>query len=165
MKEYLLRMLKPGDLLFYSGTGFFSNLIKLKTYSEWTHVAVYIGDGKQREFVEGVGPQVVDFRIKNLGMIKRRSSTWSKERSDEYWEQVKTQTYDYWGLILGFLARRQGRKNEKMWCSEFVVRDDRYSTDGPYLFADEIDADGTSPADVARSPSATIVWMAKEGYL
>lgn len=165
MKEYLLKMLQPGDLLFYSGTGFFSRLIKIKTYSEWTHVAVYLGGGLQREFVEGCGPQVVPLRIKNLGMIKRRLGAWSKARSDEYWDTVKDQSYDYWGLILGFLARIQGRDNRKMFCSEYVTRDDRYAVDGQHLFSDEIDADGVSPADVGRSPAAYILWMAKEGHL
>lgn len=34
MREYLLRLVKPGDILVYSGTGFFSRLIKFKTASE-----------------------------------------------------------------------------------------------------------------------------------
>lgn len=165
MKEYLLKLLQPGDILFYSGTSWASWLIKLKTYSEWTHVAVYLGNGLQREFVEGVGPQVVPLRIKNLGMIKRRYGNWSKTRSDEYWDTVKDQTYDYWGLILGFIARRQGRENKSMWCSEYITRDDRYAVDGQHLFADEVDADGVSPADVGRSPAAFVIWMAKEGHL
>lgn len=165
MREYLLKLLQPGDLLIYSGSGFFSRLIKLKTYSEWTHVAIYLGGGKQREFREGAGAQEVPFRTQNLGMIKRRYGVWSRERSDEYWEEVKDQGYDYWGLILGFLARRQGRENKSMWCSEYVTRDDRNAVEGQHLFSDEIDADGVSPADVGRSPAAFVVWMAKDGHL
>lgn len=165
MRDYLLKMLQPGDILFYSGTGFFSRLIKLKTYSEWTHVAVYLGNGMQREFVEGEGPQEVPFRIKNLGMIKRRMGVWDKKKSDEYWQTVKHQGYDYIGLLLGFIARRQGRENDKMWCSEYLTRDDRYAVSGQHLFSDEVDADGVSPADVGRSPAASIVWMAKDGHL
>ena len=45
MREYLLRLLKPGDILVYSGSSVLSRLIKLKTYSEWTHARCISGMG------------------------------------------------------------------------------------------------------------------------
>lgn len=166
MKEYLLRLLLPGDILVYSGSGFFSRLIKWKTYSEWTHVAVYLGNGLQREFKEGAGAQEVPFRIQNLAMIRRRLSPWHKDRSDAYWARVCDQGYDYLGLLWSFYARRQGRENNSMFCSEYVIRDDRQASEGPlYLVSDETDADGVAPADIVRSSASKVVWMAKEGHL
>jgi hypothetical protein len=165
MREYLLKLLKPGDLLFYSGTGFFSRVIKWKTSSEYTHVAVYIGDGKQREFKEGAGAQEVPLRLKNLAMIRRRVSGWSREKSDVYWDEVKGQEYDYIGLYWSFWARQQGRNNYRMFCSEYVVRDDRRAAEVPFLMSEETDADGVTPEDIGKSPSAYVVWMAKVGHL
>ena len=165
MREYLLRLLQPGDILVYSGEGIFSKLIKLKTYSEWTHVAVYIGGGLQREFVEGAGAQEVPFRPKNLGMIRRRLGIWERSKSDAFWQEVKDQDYDYVGILWSFFARKQGRDNHSMFCSEYVVRDDRVASTGPtYLVSDETDADGVSPADLVRSPASKVVWMAKDGH-
>jgi len=40
MQEELFSLLKTGDLLFCSGTSFFSNLIKLTTHSQWSHVGM-----------------------------------------------------------------------------------------------------------------------------
>lgn len=164
MREFLLRLLRPGDLLFYSGTGFFSRMIKFKTASEWTHVAVYVGNGLQREFKELQDAQEVPFRTANLGMIKRRLGNWDPQLSAEFWSTVKDQKYDYIGILLSFYARKQGRLNNKMFCSEYVIRDDRRAvTDEVKLVADEIDADGVTPEDVSKSPNTVIVWMAKDG--
>lgn len=164
MREYLLRLLKPGDILVYSGSSVLSRLIKLKTYSEWTHVAIYVGDNKQREFREGIGAQECPFTIKNLAMIRRRVAVWNREKSDAYWERVKDQGYDYIGILWSFFARRQGRENNSMFCSEYIIRDDRQACAG-YLVSDETDADGVAPADIVRSPASFVVWRAKDGHL
>lgn len=125
---------------------------------------MYIGDGKIREFHEKHGAHEGVFAVKNLSMIRRRLGVWERSKSDAYWAEVKDQTYDYLGILFSFYARKQGRENNKMWCSEYLVRDDRVSVDGGKLFADDVDADAISPADVAKSPSSTVVWQAKEGH-
>jgi hypothetical protein len=149
---------EPGDLLVYSGKSPFSFFIRLKTYSRATHVAVYIGAGEQREFREFRGAEQVPVRTKNLIAIYRPLAKWSHRKSQIYWDQVKDQTYDYLGVVLSFIARKQGRDNKKMFCSEYVVRDQRVSACGPMLIADHIDADGVAPADIDRSPNKIPVW-------
>ncbi len=163
MREFLLRILQPGDVLIYSGTGFFSRLIKLKTGSEWTHVAVYIGNGLQREFKEGVGAQEVPFRSENLGSIRRPLCVWDRTKSDGFWDEIKDQGYDYLGLFWSFYARKQGRKNFKMFCSEYVTRDAVRSTGCPAV-SEETDADGVTPEDLGKSIAYKTVWMAKDGH-
>lgn len=162
MHEFLLKIMKPGDLLVYSGSGFFSRLIKFKTASEWTHVAVYVGDGKMREFKEFAGAQEVEFRSHNIGMIRRSRCEWNKEKADAFWQEVNKQGYDYVGLFWSFYARKQGRKNEKMFCSEFAARE-HYKSTGCHAVSEETDADGVSPADLAKSVAYTTVWIGKEG--
>ena len=163
MRDFLLKILEPGDMLVYSGSGFFSKLIKFKTASEWTHVAVYIGGGRMREFKEGVGAQECDLRIQNLAMIRRPQCRWDREKSDRFWASVQDQGYDYVGLFWSFYARKQGRQNNKMFCSEYVTRDCRYATEC-LAFSEETDADGVTPEDLAKSVAYTTKWMAKAGH-
>lgn len=154
----ILEIVRPGDILVYSGKSIFSVIIRFKTYSRATHVARYIGDGQQREFKEFRDAQQVPLRVENLIAIYRPVGLWHRFRSDRFWNEVKDQGYDYVGLVWSFFARKQGRKNNKMFCSEYVVRDDRIASDGPFLIADHIDADGVAPADIDRSPNKTLVW-------
>ena len=163
MREFMLKILQPGDLLIYSGTGLFSRLIKFKTASEWTHVAVYIGGGKQREFREARDAEEVDLRIENLALVRRPKCPWDRAKSDEYWEEVKEQKYDYIGILWSFYARVQGRNNNKMFCSEYVVRDARAAT-GCSPMSEETDADAVTPEDLGKTVAYTTIWMGKVGH-
>lgn len=142
----------------YSGHSLFSWLIKKKTYSQFTHVALYIGEGKQREFREFVGAQEVPLQTDNLVMIRRPKGEWRAERSQRLWDQVKTQGYDYVGLFLTFIAVRRGASNKKMWCSEFYARDHDYSVDGEPLFSEVTDADTVAPSDCVKSSGTRLIW-------
>ena len=164
MREFLLRMLQPGDLLIYSGTGWISRLIKFKTSSEWTHAAVYIGGGMVREFRENHGPQEVPFETKNLGEIRRPRCAWDREKSDLLWKEVKEWEYDYWGLIRSFYGRKQNVANKKMWCSEYAAADCFRAT-GCRPVSDETPFDAIAPKDLSQSLAYETKWMAKDGHL
>ena len=159
--DLLLQVLQPGDMLVYSSQGLFGRAIKFKTSSEFTHVAVYIGDGRQREFKEGVGAQEVPLRPTNLVIVKRPYGTWDRRKSDQFWAEVKHQGYDYIGLFWSFYARKVGRNNDKMFCSEYYARDYAISVGAPLLFAEEVDADSVTPGNCAQSPSCWRVWPSK----
>lgn len=161
VREFFLKILEPGDMLVYSGTSIFSWLIKKKTYSDYTHVALYVGNGFQREFKEFHGAQEVPLRIENLIMIRRPKGFWNKRYSDHLWEQVKDQGYDYVGLFLTFIAVWRGASQKKMWCSEYYARDHKYSVTGEPLFSEVTDADRVSPADCVRSSGTKLVWRKK----
>lgn len=162
MREFFLKVLQPGDMLVYSSHGVFGWLIKKKTYSQYTHVAIYIGGGKQREFKEGVGAQEVPLRITNLVMVRRPRGVWDRAKSDQFWDEVKDQGYDYTGLFFSFMAVWQGRQNNSMFCSEYVARDYKISVDGEPLFSEDVDADGVSPADCVRSSGSKLVWKRRD---
>lgn len=161
MREFFLKILQPGDMLVYSGHSPFSWLIKKKTVSEYTHVAVYIGGGLQREFKEFRGAQEVPLRMENLVMIRRPRGQWIREKSDAFWAQVKDQGYDYLGLFFTFIAVVRGASAKKMWCSEYYARDHRISVEGEPLFSEDVDADRVSPADCVRSSGTKLVWKAR----
>lgn len=161
VKDLLLAALKPGDMLLYSSNGAFGWGIKFKTASEFTHVALYIGDGKQREFREFIGAQECPLNINNLVLIKRPYGAWDRAKSDQLWDQIKDWKYDHVGLFWSFYARKVGRKNEKMFCSEYYASDYAVAVGSPLLFAEEIDADSVTPGNCAQSPSCWRVWPSK----
>lgn len=158
MREYFLNLLQPGDMLVYSGHSLFSWLIKKKTYSDYTHIALYVGEGKQREFREFKGAQEVPLRIENLVMIRRPKGSWNKEKSQVFWDSIKTQGYDYVGLFFSFIAVMRGASSQKMWCSEYYARDHRISVDGEPLFSEVTDADRVAPGDCVKSSGTSLVW-------
>lgn len=162
MLEFFLKVLSPGDMLVYSSHGLFGWLIKKKTYSDYTHVAVYIGGGKQREFREWNGAQEVPLRIKDLVMVRSPKGSWSRAKSDELWNKVKDQGYDYLGLFWSFIAVRSGASNKRMFCSEYYARDHAYSVDGEPLFSEDTDADRVSPADCVRSSGTKLKWKKRD---
>lgn len=163
VRDLLLQALTPGDMLLYSSSGMVGRAIKFKTSSEFTHVAVYIGEGEQREFREFIGAQQVPLRVEDLVLIKRPYGLWDKGKSDAFWAEVKHQKYDHIGLFWSFYARKVGRDNQKMFCSEYYARDYAAAVGSPLLFAEEVDADSVHPGNCAQSPSCWRVWPSKRG--
>lgn len=162
MREFFLKFLQPGDMLVYGGKGLFGWLIKKKTYSPYTHVALYVGGGKQREFKEFKGAQEVPLRLDNLVMVRRPKGAWDRAKSDEFWESVKHQGYDYVGLFFTFIAVMRGASSQKMWCSEYYARDHAYSVTGEPLFSEVTDADTVAPGDCVKSSGTKLVWRKRD---
>jgi uncharacterized protein YycO len=143
LEKYLRRILKPGDMILYSSNGIFGKLIKFKTSSNSTHVAVYAGAGMIRESVEGEGVQKVALRLKNLYKVRRPKQPYDNLKAEAWFKTVDGQKYDYIGLFWSFYARKWGRENKKMWCSEYFTRDARMGGIEP--FTPNADADQIHP--------------------
>ena len=58
--QKLMRVIQRGDLLLVEGNQRFSNYIKFITKSNWSHVAIYIGDGKLLEADIQNGVQIIE---------------------------------------------------------------------------------------------------------
>lgn len=149
LHKRLLALLKPGDLLFYSSNGIFGRLIKLKTSSKVTHVATYAGNGKMHECVEGVGVHAAPLRLRDIALVRRPHHVYDAKAALVWFLSVNGQKYDYLGLFLGFIARKWGRQNNKMWCSEFCTRQARAAGIEP--FDSTTDADAIHPGHLAFS--------------
>lgn len=156
LEKYLLRILKPGDMLLYSSNGLFGKAIKFKTSSNATHVAVYAGNGMMRESVEGEGVQKAPLRIKDFYKARRPKQVFDNAKAEAWFKTVEGQGYDYIGLFWAFYARKWGRTNQKMWCSEYFTRDARAGGIEPFDVG--IDADSIHPGHCELSNAyATIV--------
>lgn len=149
--------LQPGDVLLYSGSGFFSRLIQMKTWSRYSHVEVYDDDAECVASRDGIGVGRYPLRVDGLRVILRPLPTFDPVPARVWFATVDGQPYDWFGLLAFTSAKRQGRNNWKMFCSEFACRFMRAGGIDPF---NKYDADGISPGEFMKSPSFVVVWKA-----
>lgn len=148
--------LRPGDVLLYSGTGLFSALIRIKTWSRFSHVEVYDCVGHAVASRDGIGVGLYPFRHRDLAMVLRPREPFALEGARAWFRSVNGQGYDWLGLTCFFIARWQGRDNCRMFCSEFACRYLRAG--GLEPFHQDYDADAVSPGMFAASPAFDRIW-------
>jgi hypothetical protein len=156
-REYLLSLLLPGDLLLFRSTGLMGQGIQLKTSSKVTHCEIYIGSGRTIASRDGIGVDTYDFKHDNLAMILRPTGSVDMSEMIKWHLTVKGQKYDWAGLFFGFVARKWGRENNKMFCSEYCTR--AYRKGGVQPFRPSVDADSISPGDFFKSPAFKCRWV------
>lgn len=152
---------QPGDVLLYRPRGLFGWLIAVKTWSRWAHVEVYDGGGYSLASRDGIGVGRYPLRLDGLGEVYRLrvGCNWFAARA--WFESVKGQPYDWWGLLAFASAKWQGRDNGKMFCSEFAARLLRWAI-GNGATAEALaldgrdpwngyDADGLAPGELCKS--------------
>lgn len=154
-RDQMLAWLQPGDVLLYSTKGFVSFWIKVKTWSDKTHVELYLGDGKTaaaRGPNDGKGGvQTYDFRETDLVLVLRPNVPFDIERMKAFHESCVGQKYDMWGLLRVFCFRGKSEQG-KAYCSEHVARMCRLKNGGPGMINECADCDDQAPADCERSP-------------
>ncbi len=156
------KILLPGDLLLYSSNGPMGRMIKLKTSSKVTHSEIYIGGLKTIASRDGKGVDTYDFETKNLAMVLRPTAPVDVPAMIAWHDaNAKGQGYDWVGLFMGFVARRWGRENKKMWCSEHSTR--AYRNGGGFFpFRREVDADSIHPGDFFKSAMFREIWVSQK---
>lgn len=156
----MARILTPGDVLLYRPTGFFGKLIALKTWSDVSHVEVYIGDGRSVASRDGKGVGNYPFRDTELMYVLRPQAHFNLARAMNWFKTVDGQGYDWLGLLVFENLRRTGR-SDKMWCSNFAARFMRAGLPADFhLFGTNLDADKVAPSTFLSSPNLTVFWKA-----
>lgn len=145
--------LKVGDCLLYTGKSLLSRIIRIKTWSRFSHAEVYIGDGKAITSRE-TGTKYYEFTRDNLTCVLRPNSSLDVEAGKRWFDTVVGQRYDTFGLLRFFTIGEQSK--EKQFCSEAVTR--FYRAAGFNPFAERIDADLVSPGMLFTSPNLITVW-------
>lgn len=159
-----LRQLEPGDVLLYSRGGVFGALIKVKTWSRFTHVELWDelkGDDLPDLFPvvgsrngRGVNCYTPDWH--GLALVLRPTSALSLQPARRwFWDHARGQGYDWLGLLNFAYARVVGQRNHKMFCSEFATRWLRRA--GLPLFPYS-DADTIAPRDFLLTGRLYPVW-------
>ncbi len=154
-------VLKEGDCLLYSGKGIFSWLIKIKTWSKYSHVEVYIGHGQSFASRDGEGVEVYWMRGNDLAMVLRPTQAINVENGMDFIKATSGQRYDWWGLLRFFTLGKQSTR--KQFCSELATR--FYNACGFYPFSKKYDADLVSPGMFASSAKFNVIWEAPDGKL
>jgi hypothetical protein len=153
-----LAQLQCGDVLLYSGSGFFSRLIQMKTWSKYSHVEVFDCDDRCVASRDGIGVGRYPFRVDGLRVILRPLPKFDPAPARLWYATVEGQPYDWFGLLAFTSAKRQGKNNWKMFCSEFATRFLRSGGIDPF---NGYDADGIAPGEFMKSPTFVVVWKAE----
>jgi hypothetical protein len=148
-----------GDLLLYSGSGMFSKLIRIKTWSRYSHCEVVDGFGLSVASRDGLGVGRYPFRSDGLAMVLRPDGKFEYRKARQWFKTVDGQGYDWLGLLAFTSAKYQGNDNKRMFCSEFTTR---YYRAGGFDPFNGYDADGIAPGEFAKCPRFKVLWPMKE---
>lgn len=151
------KRLKPGDLLIYSRRSFFGWCIKVKTWSNYTHVETYLGNGYSHASrdsakffgtpLPGTGVGTFQSSYDGLVLVRRPRFHFNLEAARPYIDRVAGECYDVAGIFRFFTLGRQSV--DKQFCSEDATRLARAAGIEP--FDHRLDADLASPRDLAFS--------------
>lgn len=154
----------PGDVLLYGRTPFmtsplgwfFGLVINIKTWSRYSHVEVYAGNGHSIASRDGVGVGFYQFRGDQLAKVRRPSAKdYDHTKGIRWFNKVEGQKYDWIGLLCFTYAVHAGSK-ARQFCSEFATR--FYRKAGLEPFNPEVDADHVAPAQFDQSSAFRTVW-------
>ena len=151
--------LLAGDLLLYQGSGFFSRLIRVKSWSEVSHCECFFGHENGRAISgasrDGEGVNTYPLRTDGLFYVLRPVMPFDLAAAMAWHETVRGQKYDWKGILVFTLAVQQGA-HDKMFCSEWATRWYRAGRLEP--FQGGFDADRVAPGTFLTSSPFRIVW-------
>lgn len=149
--------LRPADVLLYRGGGIFSAIIRVKTWSHYSHCEVNDGRGVSVASRDGKGVGRYAHRADGLSVVLRPYADFRLEAARAWFETVDGQGYDWLGLLAFSSAKLQGKDNGRMFCSEFTTRYLRAGGIDPFR---GYDADGIAPGEFVKSPIFDCIWRA-----
>lgn len=148
-------VLHAGDVLLYASSGFWAWTIKVKTWSEVSHVEVVGPDATALASRDGSGVDTYyPIRLDGLYAVLRPRQTPDMAAAWQWHRTVRGQKYDWWGLMRFFTIGQQSM--HKQFCSEYATRLLRHAGIEP--FAPGYDADLVSPGMFLSSPAFEEVW-------
>ena len=112
---------RPGDCLVYRPKGLVGWAIATKTWHRWSHVeCVEVPGETSVASRDGQGVNRYPLRISELGMVVRPSIAFDFKKAMAYFESVRGQPYDFWGLM-SFYRTKAAKTNGRQFCSEFAT--------------------------------------------
>ena len=155
--------IQAGDVLLYRGSGLFSRLIRIKTWSEVSHAE--LANSAASAFAsrdgQGVHTYAIDLNPKRLYAILRPRVPLDMAAVRAFHSQCIGQRYDVLGLFRFFTWGQQS--HDKQFCSEYVVRLLRrgvhvHSEADVDPFFNHADADLIPPGHLLFSPGLALIW-------
>lgn len=164
----MLEHLQPGDILLYSGKSLLSWLIKVKTWSRYSHSEIYLGDGLTASSREGHGVNIYKFTPQNLCTVLRPkippNCKLDLAEALSFHASCIGQPYDTLGLLRFFRIGKETVRTS--FCSEHCTRVtrkikilDEFDQFVDYFqpFAQHYDADLVSPGMFFASPHYDVI--------
>jgi uncharacterized protein YycO len=161
----LMNLAKPGDVILMTSNKKISEIIREVTNSDYSHTAMYIGNGEIVESTSG-GVRIVDLKIyddnahPDFILLAAKGRIHTEDRKQLVKSVLKYVGYRYsylqiiWGLILRLIGKSENTRWQKdltkraMHCSEAVAT--AYKEIGIYIKPDMIPA-GVEPVDFLES--------------
>lgn len=155
---------EPGDVLLFNRDGIYNKLIRLKTWSRFTHSEVAIRRaGQLCTFTSRNGEGVNFYRpdLNGLALVLRPERPIDQEAAIRWGQTVIGQPYDVVGLLAFWFARYQGLDNGAMFCSEACTR---FLRQGGLDLFPGADADAIAPRDFSINPYLQVVWRSADEW-
>jgi cell wall-associated NlpC family hydrolase len=111
-----LPMLKPGDVLLYGNTCLMSRLIQFRTWSDVSHVEVYMGRGYSAASRNGIGVDIYPFRSEGLRYARRPQVRFNDALANAYARKMKGTPYGWGDLGKFYLLNIPGKG---LICSQY----------------------------------------------
>jgi hypothetical protein len=142
-KEYLLSILKAGDLILTKSPDWVSRFVRWVTSSEQSHIAIYLGNGLLIESQNGYGVRVLNINEylddDKIEIFIARPKLMPQRIYEvlDFSKQFIGRRYDLFGLMgilvkymidkmkltkwITFFGYNKVADPQKFWCSEFVA--------------------------------------------
>ena len=138
--------LLPGDVLLYSHTSLMSWLIRIKTWSQISHVEVYWGAGKAAASRDGHGVNIYPFDA-TVAVVLRPKVAFNKEQADAWLQGEIGKPYG-WLDLLRFITIKVPDEHGYI-CSQFADLLERAG--GVLAFSYKFDAGAVAPGEFLES--------------
>ncbi len=109
--------LQPGDILLYGGGDVVSRLIQFRTWSDVSHIEIYVGDGRSVASRNGVGVGQYPLRVAGLRRVYRPKVFLNLLQGLNWFATVNGTPYG-WADLLRFYLINVPTKG--LICSEFA---------------------------------------------
>ena len=155
-------LFQPGDILLFNRTSPFNWIIRVKTWSRYTHVEVHDGQGTTFAARNGQGCGEYLQDLEGLALVLRPPVGAFDRIAARKWfygQHIYRQGYDWVGLLNFMYARAAGRRNGKMFCSEFATR---YLRSGGFGVFPRTDADTVAPCDFNLIRDLFVEWASDD---
>lgn len=155
---------RPGDVFLFNRNGVYNKLIRLKTWSRFTHCEVAVVMAKRvMTFTSrnGVGVNFYLPDFKGLALVLRPTCAFNQIAAIEWGQTVVGQPYSYVGLLAFWFAKYQGANDKAQFCSEACTR---YLRAGGAELFPAADADAIAPRDYSINPFLQVVWRSSDEW-
>ena len=95
--------LQPGDILLYGGSDLVSRLIQFRTWSDVSHIEIYVGDGRSVASRNGIGVGKYPLRLDGMRRVYRVGVAFDFEKAMRWFAMVQGTKYGWADLLRFYL--------------------------------------------------------------